>query len=406
MKQKEPYRVLIIHNYYQIPGGEDTVVSNEKRLLEEHGHAAFFYMRNNREINEFSSTQKLFLPFRTVFSRKTYSDVKKLIEKEHIDLVHVHNTLSLISPSVYYAAFQCKVPVIQTIHNFRLLCPGATFLRKGVICEECVEKGLFCSVKGRCYRNSLLQTLVCALTQKVHRMTGAYGKIYYISLTEFNKKKLLQLNNRGKRLINPDHVFVKPNFVRPEGEVLPMSKRRDQFLYVGRLDALKGIKVLLEAWKKISGSLLLICGTGPEESWAADFLRKNRMDNVRLLGQVSREQVLGLLRESRALLMPTQWYEGQPMVILESYSVGTPVVGSCLGNVKDMIIDGVTGCTFPCDAPQKLRYAILNLPDFDAAVICRHFDERYAEERNYEKLMEIYERCVEDVRNEKSSHHY
>ena len=130
------------------------------------------------------------------------------------------------------------------------------------------------------------------------------------------------------------------------------------------------------------------------------------MDNVRLLGQVSREQVLGLLRESRALLMPTQWYEGQPMVILESYSVGTPVVGSCLGNVKDMIIDGVTGCTFPCDAPQKLRYAILNLPDFDAAVICRHFDERYAEERNYEKLMEIYERCVEDVRNEKSSHHY
>ena len=401
MGQEKLYRVLIIHNYYQIPGGEDTVVSNEKRLLEQHGHAAFFYMRRNQEINGFSLFQKLCFPFQTVFSQRTYREIKKMIREKHIDLIHVHNTLSLISPSVYYAAFKCKVPVIQTVHNFRLLCPGAAFVRNGTICEDCVEKGLLCSVKGKCYRNSRLQTLVSAFTLKLHRMLGTYGKIYYICLTEFNKKKLLQLNNKGKQLIEPGHIFIKPNFVWPKGEIFPMEKRKNQFLYAGRLDALKGIWVLLEAWKKIKGCQLVICGGGPEEASIGSFLEKNGMENVRLLGQVSHEQVLEILRESRALLMPTQWYEGQPMVILESYSVGTPVIGSSLGNVKDMIVEKVTGCTFSHNAPEELCFIIEHLPDFEADVIRKHFDEEYGSEENYKKLIEIYEQSIENMQNEK-----
>ena len=127
-------KVLIVHNYYQIPGGEDTVVVNEKKLLEDHGHEVVLYTRHNAELKTFSKIQKLLLPFSTIFSRKTYREVKTLIKNEKIDIVHVHNTLNLVSPSVYYAAFHCKVPVVQTIHNFRLLCPGATFFRGGQIC--------------------------------------------------------------------------------------------------------------------------------------------------------------------------------------------------------------------------------------------------------------------------------
>ncbi|GFI10602.1 alpha-monoglucosyldiacylglycerol synthase [Lachnospiraceae bacterium] len=397
---------MLVHNYYQIPGGEDTVVSNEKRLLEEHGHVAFFYMRSNQEIHRFSLVRKLLFPFETVFSRKTYRDVKRLIKEERIDLVHVHNTLSMISPSVYYAAFKCKVPVIQTVHNFRLLCPGAVFVKKDIICEDCVKKGLLCALKGRCYRNSLPQTLVSALILKIHRVMGTYRKIYYICLTEFNKKKLLQLNNCGKQLIEADHIFIKPNFVRAERECVPISRRKNQFLYVGRLDALKGIQVLLEAWKGIDDSRLLICGTGPRRAWADDFLKQNNINNVQLLGQLSHEQVMGLLQESRALLMPTQWYEGQPMVILESYSVGTPVIGSRLGNVQDMIEEGITGCTFSHDKPEELHRLLQNLPDFEEGVIRRHFEEHYASEENYQRLMWIYHQAIEDVRNGKSSHHH
>lgn len=394
MDQKEPYRVLIIHNYYQIPGGEDTVVNNEKRLLEEHGHAAFFYMRENQEINNFSLLQKVCFPFQTIFSFKTYYEVKKIIKKECIDVLHVHNTLSLVSPSVYYAAFRCGIPVVQTIHNFRLLCPAATFVKKGVICEDCVKKGLLCSVKGRCYRNSLLQTLVSALNLKLHRIIGTYGRIYYICLTEFNKKKLLQLNNRGKVLIQPQNISIKPNFVWPGGEPLPMSQRKNQFLYVGRLDALKGIHVLLEAWKDVKDCRLLICGTGPEKPGVIEFLEQKGMNNVKLLGQVAHEQVLELLRQSKALIMPTQWYEGLPMVILESYSVGTPVIGSNLGNVKDLIQDKITGCTFSYDKPEELSRVIKNFPQFDENVIQKYFEEHYGSEHNYQKLIDIYKEAI------------
>lgn len=142
-----------------------------------------------------SKIKKMALPLTTVFIPKTYSDVKRIIKKEHIDIVHVHNTLNLISPSVYYVVRAMKVPVIQTVHNFRLLCPRATFFRDGHICEDCVMKGLGCAVKHNCYRRSKRQTLACAISTKIHRMTGIYSKINYICLTEFNKERLLKLNH-------------------------------------------------------------------------------------------------------------------------------------------------------------------------------------------------------------------
>jgi glycosyltransferase involved in cell wall biosynthesis len=196
-------RVLIVHNYYQISGGEDTVVAGEKHMLEEHGHEVILYSRSNAELKSMSMCQKLLLPFITVFNFRTYRSVKKLIKDRHIEIVHVHNTLSLISPAVYYAARACNVPIVQTIHNFRLLCPGAAFYRNGHICEDCVNHGLWCAVKHRCYRNSSLQTMLCTISTKVHRITGIYKHINYICLTNFNKDKLLKLKQ-----ISKDRVFT------------------------------------------------------------------------------------------------------------------------------------------------------------------------------------------------------
>ena len=180
--------IFIVHNYYQIPDGEDTVVANEKNMLKNHGHKVILYSRNNSELKSMSKLQKMMLPLTTIFNPRTHREIKKLIREEHIDIVHVHNTLNLISPSVYYAAKAMNIPVIQTIHNFRLLCPGATFYRDGHICEDCVTKGLGCAVKHNCYRGSKMQTLACVFSTKIHRMTGIYGKIIYICLTEFNKE--------------------------------------------------------------------------------------------------------------------------------------------------------------------------------------------------------------------------
>ena len=147
MKQ---YRILQVHNFYQIPGGEDVVVRNEKRLLEEHGHKVYTYYRSNKELEKKSIVGKSILPFTAIYSFKTAREVKKIIKDNHIDIVHVHNTLTMVSPSVFYAAFACKVPVVQTLHNFRMLCPAGSFFRDNVICEECVTKGMKCAVEHNC----------------------------------------------------------------------------------------------------------------------------------------------------------------------------------------------------------------------------------------------------------------
>ena len=176
-------------------------------MLEEHGHKVILYSRNNAELKHMSKPQKLFLPIMTIFNPRTYKEIKSLIKSENVEIVHVHNTLNLISPAVYYVARAMKVQVVQTVHNFRLLCPGATFYRDGNICEDCVEHGLRCAVKHSCYRGSRIQTLACVISTWFHRMTGIYGKINYICLTEFNKEKLLQLKQ-----IEADRVFCETKF--------------------------------------------------------------------------------------------------------------------------------------------------------------------------------------------------
>lgn len=218
MAEDHKQKILIVHNYYQIPGGEDTVMANEKKLLEDHGHVVVLYTRHNDELKSMRKMQKLALPFTTIFNLKTYREIKKIIKEQGIEIVHVHNTLNLISPAVYYAAVKCGIPVVQTIHNFRLLCPGAMFYRDGHICEDCMNKGLWCAVRHKCYRGSRMQTLICVISTWIHRHTGILGKINYITLTEFNKEKLSQLKQ-----IKLERVFVKPNFTFETAE----TSRRD-----------------------------------------------------------------------------------------------------------------------------------------------------------------------------------
>lgn len=383
--------ILIVHNYYQIPGGEDTVVASEKKMLEEHGHKVILYSRNNAELKQMSKFQKLFLPITTVFNPRTYKEIKKLIKIEDIEIVHVHNTLNLISPAVYYAARAMKVPVVQTVHNFRLLCPGATFYRDGHICEDCVSKGLMCAVKHNCYRNSKLQTLACVISTKIHRMTGIYGRINYICLTEFNKEKLLQLKQ-----IKTDRVFVKPNFVEaPTDEIISYNKREDQFIFAGRLDKLKGIDILCDAWRQMGATApkLIVCGTGPMEEWCRRFLEDNPKCNIELRGFVPNKETKKLIANSKALILPTQWYEGFPMTIVEAYSVGTPVIGSDIGNVGDLIEEGAGGLKFNCRDSKSLINAVNLLSQnlLDSHEISDFYSKHYSSEANYNMIIKIYQ---------------
>ncbi len=387
MKKKQ--KVLIVHNYYQIPGGEDTVVVNEKKMLEEHGHEVILYTRNNSELKEMRKIQKLLLPITTIFNFRTYHNIKKIIIQNKIDIIHVHNTLNLVSPAVYYAARACKIPVVQTIHNFRLLCPGATFYRDGHICEDCVTQGLGCAIKHGCYRGRKIQTLACVVSTLFHRMTGIYGKINYICLTEFNKEKLLQLKQ-----IKPEKIFIKPNFVADIGNIIPYSQRQNQFVFAGRIDSLKGVDVLLEAWKLMGNNAprLVICGIGPLEEWCKEYIEKNCLTSVSMKGFVPNIEARKIIANSKALVLPTQWYEGFPMSIVEAFAVGTPVICSDLGNAGNLILEGVNGSKFKKDSSIELLEAINRLMTYEqiSESTLQDYKSRYTVDKNYSELVYIY----------------
>ena len=377
--------ILIVHNYYQIPGGEDTVVENEKTLLETHGHNVVLYTRSNSELKEMQKVGKLLLPITTVFNPRTYKDIKRLIVENRIDVVHVHNTLNLISPAVYYASIACNVPVVQTVHNFRLVCPGATFYRDGHICEDCLRYGLKCSVKHSCYRGSKIQTLACALTLTIHRIMGIYKRINYICLTEFTKDKI-------KSVVDPERVYIKPNFVYDQKG---SNQAENYYIFVGRVEEIKGVNVLVDAFRSMPSKKLKIVGRGDLSEYIAARLEKENIHNIELFGFKTHDEVNELLKHAKALIMCSQWYETFGMVIAEAYSNGVPAIVGRIGNIKDLVDESVTGELFNYDDFKDLIAAVERFESKTQAEYSKNAYDFYcrnlAGEKNYAILRTIYE---------------
>ena len=398
MKQ---YRILQVHNFYQIPGGEDVVVRNEKRLLEEHGHTVFTYYRTNKELKEKGIWGKLCLPFTSVYSFRTVREVKKIIRENKIDIVHVHNTLTMVSPSVFYAAFRCHVPVVQTLHNFRMLCPAGSFFRDNVICEECVADGLRCAVRHKCYRGSTAQTVVSAMILKIHRMLGTYRRVNFICLTEFNRKKLLNALNapsvpKRRWAVDADRVYIKPNFTFAEG-LAPSSEsgQEEYFLFAGRVEALKGIDIAIKAFEQLPEKKLYIAGTGPMMEEMQAYVKEHQLTNIRFLGYLQKEEMSERFYHARAVIMTSQCYEAFAMTIAEAYSYGVPVIAGSVGNMDGMVKEGITGVKFEYNSAEELAEKVREFETLDVHKLKENarafYQKRLRPEDNYRKLEEIYE---------------
>lgn len=379
--------ILIVHNYYRIPGGEDIVVANEKRMLEEHGHKVVTYFRNNSDAKDGGFWRKLHLAFVAIFNIKTYREIKHLIEKEKIDIVHVHNTVALISPAVYIAGINMGIPVVQTVHNLRLVCPNGVCYINDHICENCLKYGLKASLVHNCYRNSKLQTMAMAFTIAFQRWIRTYSYLNYICLTDFNKEKL-----RTVKQINVDRIYVKPNFTRQELVALPYEKRKAQVVYAGRLERIKGLDILLQAWMKLGDKApkLVICGSGELEEWCQEYISNNEMTNVEMLGQIDNVYAKELIGQSLAMIYPTQWYEGFPMAIAEAYTMGTPIIASDIGNVGSLVVEGVTGMKFKGNSVVSLAKTVEHFMK-QPVRLPEEYLTLYSEENNYRILKSIYE---------------
>ena len=389
-------KILLIHCHYRLPGGEDAVFAAERALLEQHGHTVVVYERSNEEAAH--GAAKALLPFRAVWNRRAARDVRNIIEQQHIDAVHIHNTLLLLSPAVVRAAKKCGVPVVLTLHNFRLFCPNGILLRDGRVCEDCPHHGLHCALRHRCYRGSRAQTLVVVAAYWLHRVLGTWRGIAITTPTEFNREKLLEFN-KIHPTFDENRLVVKPNPVTvPSGPVTPWEERKRQFVFAGRLEELKGLRTVIEAWRILGkdAPLLLVAGDGPLADWA----KAQDLPKVQFVGQLPRNALHRLMAESRAVVAASLCYESFALVPAEAHALGTPVLASGIGNVGASVRPGFDGLCFAPGDPAALAGAVraMSAMQFDCTAIANATRRRFNAEENYKTLLKLYgRRAAEEV---------
>ena len=355
MMGTRPPTVLLVHNSYQHAGGEDAASRKEKRLLESAGHRVVVYERHNNEITTYSSLEKITLPVRAAWSAGSARAIRAILRRDRPDVVHFHNTFPLISPAAYYAAKAEGLPVVQTLHNYRLLCANALFLRDGHACEMCVSHTLgWPGVWHACYRSSRAASGVVVGMVTAHKLMGSWNRKVdvYIALTEFAKAKFAQ------NMLSEDRIVVKPNFVDPDPGFGEHTGR--YALFVGRLSPEKGVHVLLEAWRRMAGCVpLRIVGNGPLESEVAR--RAAETPGIDCLGYLPSTEVSTLMRGASLLVVPSVWYEGFPLVIVEALATGLPVIVSGHGAMAEIVDAGRTGLHYrpgdPDDLVAKVEWA-------------------------------------------------
>jgi glycosyltransferase involved in cell wall biosynthesis len=385
-------KILAVHNRYQRPGGEDQVFVDETALLETRNHRVLRYEVHNDQVKQ---VNRLTLAKDTVWNSSAYRELGALIRRERPHVVHFHNTLPLVSPAGYYAARAEGVPVIQTLHNYRLLCPVALFFRDGRVCEDCMGKAVpWPGVVHGCYRGSRTASGVIATMLTVHRALRTWTEMVdvYIALTEFARNKFIEGG------LPAGKVVVKPNFVAPD-------PGRGQggggyALFVGRLAPEKGTETMLAAWDRLGTRIpLKIVGDGPLRDRVVEAAA--RQSNVEWLGHRPVEDVHALMGKAEMLVFPSQWYETFGRVAAEAFAAGTPVIAANIGAVAELVEHGRTGLRFrpgdPEDLVTQVEWALSHSTELRSMreEVRAEFEAKYTAERNYRALMEIYEGALE-----------
>ncbi|MDQ1390345.1 MAG: hypothetical protein QOF56_3799, partial [Acidobacteriaceae bacterium] len=342
-----------------------------------------------------SGLKRLVLVQKAVWAHDTWRDFGELLRRERPDVVHIHNTWVMVSPSIYAACREAGVPVVQTLHNYRLFCPAGTFFRDGGICKECVDHGLWRSVLHGCYRDSRPTTAAMSLVLAVHRLAGTWatGIECYVALSQFSRNVFVEAGLRA------DKIIVKPNFVHPDPGI--SMEQGDYALFTGRLSPEKRVSTILTAWARLRDRIpLLIAGGGPERIQLEEEVARRGLTDIRFLGQLPRNEVLKVMQGARFLIFSSEWYENFPVTIAESFACGIPVICSRIGAMQEIVEDGRTGLHFTAgdaeDLAEKIEWA-WNHPESMRRMgreCRREFEAKYTAETNYPLLMEIYQRAV------------
>jgi glycosyltransferase involved in cell wall biosynthesis len=396
-------KILVVHNRYRIRAGEDAVFDKEVNLLQQYRHEVETWVMDNQDIDSRGFLNQLHLGINTIWSWKSYREMKRRIRDFKPDIVHVHNILPLLSPSIFYACQSQKIPVVQTLHNYRLGCPVATLFREGQICEKCLTQSLWLGIYHGCYRNSRLQTAIIAAMLQIHRWLGTWQNRVdgYIAVSQFLKEKIIEVG------ISSEKIYVKPNFIALISSPPENIEFGSYYLYVGRLVEEKGILWLLETYKEINPRYpLMIVGEGDLVELVQDYDVNNSM--IHYVGVQSKEDVLAWMRGAIALIFPSLWYECCPLTIIEAYSQNLPVIATNLGAMTELIKPRQTGLFFKKFDTESLREQLIYIESnlerwLNTKKDIKSFvDNLFFRELNYQLLIDIYQKIINHNTNQRS----
>lgn len=386
----EPLRILVAHNRYRRAGGEDAVFANEVTLLRSAGQVVETLEVANDGIA--GAIGKVSTALGAVHNVRGRGLVVDAIRRFRPDVLHVHNFFPRISPSLFDACRQEGVPVVWTLHNYRVACANGLLYRDGKPCEDCLGKAPVPALVHRCYRGSLAGSAAIAAMIGWHRWRGTWRTkvTRFIALSEFGRDIAIRAG------LPADKVAIKPNFVSapaPQGSV---PAERKGALFVGRLSAEKGVRTMIAAWKELPDIPLTVIGDGPER----EMLERLAPANVSFEGHRPRDVVSRAMAGSRALVLPSEWYENFPMALVEAMAVGTPVIASRIGTLKTLVKDGCNGLHFaPGDAADLARtvrsaFADPSLLETFGQAAREEWQARMSPEGNLEHLLAIYREAM------------
>jgi len=335
-------KVLVCHNYYKTTSGEDIVVQTDMELLRAAGFETLEYRRDNAVIESYGVPQYLRFAVRTLYSKQTSTDIENLVRAERPDVALVQNVFPLISPSVYYVLARSRVPIIQLVYNYRLVCAGATLYCRGRICERCLGGNYFHAVRYRCFRDSAGLSALYATTLAAHRYIGGFHRTIqaYVTPDRFLRNKLVSAGYPEDRMFTLNNPF-------DVGRYRASFRHAGYFLFAGRLVKEKGIFTALRAMELLPDCRLLVVGAGQAEAAAQQYASERSLGNVTFLGLRYGPDLMSVLDGARAVLVPSEWFDTCPVILQQAFACGKPVIASDIDGIPEVVSHGVNGLLFP-----------------------------------------------------------
>lgn len=392
-------KILLVHNFYgsTAPSGENTAFLAEASLLRNYGHTTTQFTRDSDEIltRGFLGTLKGALA--TVWNPVSLQGLRRTLNASRPDIVHIHNTFPLLSPSVMYATRGLNIPTVLTLHNYRIGCSAATALRKDEPCTLCLDNySVLPALRYGCYRDSRTATLPVSMMVALHnrKKTWTSNVDAFITLTEFQREKMVKFG------LPREGLFVKPHFLENPPAPLPWHERETKAVFIGRLYNAKGVHILVESWKEWGkeATRLEIIGDGPMRSrLMQESTDSGASERISFLGNIPHAEAMKRLSSAKLLILPSLCFEGFPMVLQEAYANGVPVAVSNLGSLPYLVGENRTGVLFSPGSSDQLLNTVKPLLADDkklrslGAQARQEFESKYTAEKNYEALISIYE---------------